>query len=208
MSSCVLCGVDIVKNTDKNLVDGRRGNSFKVREELLSLECKVEINSTYICRNCLCALKKRRALLNNLHEVNSSIQKIVQSKKCSAVPLPVPTPSSNQISDSQEQATMRVALEDFGASVTSVDIEEDNSTLPNRTSVDQWTSTLTSTPCKEKNRPVAFAAVVGPVSQLFCCFHVVARTAHRRRSELHRRSGTFRTRLEDLHIRLSFKKCF
>ena len=76
MSSCVLCGVDIVKNTDKNLVDGRRGNSFKVREELLSLECKVEINSTYICRNCLCALKKRRALLNNLHEVNSSIQKI------------------------------------------------------------------------------------------------------------------------------------
>ena len=76
MSSCVLCGLDIVKNTDKNLVDGRRGNSFKVREELLSLECKVEINSTYICRNCLCALKKRRALLNNLHEVNSSIQKI------------------------------------------------------------------------------------------------------------------------------------
>ena len=56
MSSCVLCGVDIVKNTDKNLVDGRRGNSFKVREELLSLECKVEINSTCICRNCLCAL--------------------------------------------------------------------------------------------------------------------------------------------------------
>ena len=88
------------------------------------------------CRNCLCALKKRRALLSNLHEVNSSIQKIVQSKKCSAVPLPVPTPSSNRISDSQEQATKCVALEDFGASVTSVDIKEDNSALPNRTSVD------------------------------------------------------------------------
>ena len=142
MSSCVLCGVDIVKNTDKNLVDGRRGNSFKVREELLSLKCKVEINSTYICR------------------------KIVQSKKCSAVPLPVPKPSSNQISDSQEQATKRVALEDCRASVTSVDIEEDNTTSPNRTSVDQWPSTLTSTPCKEKNRPVAFAAVVGPVSPI------------------------------------------
>ena len=166
MSLCVLCGVGIVKNTDKNLVDGRRGNSFKVREELLSLKCKVEINSTYICRNCLCALKKRRALFNNLHEVNSSIQKIVQSKKCSAVSLPVPKPSSNQISDSQEQATKRVALEDCRVSVTSVDIEEDNSTLPNRTSVDQWPSTLTSTPCKEKNRPVAFAAVVGPVSPI------------------------------------------
>ena len=76
MSLCVLCGVDIVKKTDKNLVDGRRGNSIKVREEMLSLECKVEINPTYICRNCLCALTKRRALLNNLHEVNSSIQKI------------------------------------------------------------------------------------------------------------------------------------
>ena len=44
MSLCVLCGVGIVKNTDKNLVDGR--------EDLLSLECKVEINSMYICRNC------------------------------------------------------------------------------------------------------------------------------------------------------------
>ena len=65
MSSCVLCGV---KNTDKNLIDGRRGNSFKVREELLSLEYKVEINSTYICRNCLCALKKPRAL-NNLCKI-------------------------------------------------------------------------------------------------------------------------------------------
>ena len=168
MSSCVLCGLSIVKNTDKNLVDGRKGNSFKVREELLSLECEVEINSTYICRNCLCALKKRRALLKNLHEVNSSIQKIVQSKKCSAAPFPVPTPSSNQLSDSQEQVTKRVALEDFGASATSVNTEEDtcNSTLPNSTSVDQWASTLTSTPCKDKNRPVGFAAVVGPVSPI------------------------------------------
>lgn len=129
------------------------------------MECKVKINSMYIRRNCLCVLKKRRALLKNLHKVNSSIQKIVQSK-CSAVPLPVPTPSSNQLSDSQEQATKRVALEDFGASVTSVDIEEDNSTLPNRTLIDQWPSMLTSTPCKEKNRPVPFAVVVRPVSPI------------------------------------------
>ena len=50
--------------------------------------------------------------------------------------------------------------------MTSVDIEEDNSTLPNKTSVDQWPSTLTSTPCKEKNRPVAFAGVVGPASPI------------------------------------------
>ena len=130
MSSCVLCGLGIVKNTNINLADGRRGNSFKVREELLSLECEIEISSTYICRNCLCTLKKQRALLKNLHEVNSAIQKIVQSEKCSTVPLPVPLPSSNQLSDSQEQATKRVALEDFGASVTSVNTE-DHSTLLN-----------------------------------------------------------------------------
>lgn len=128
--------------------------------------CLWSVKATYICRNCLCTLKKRGALLKNLHEVNSSIQKIVQSKKCFTVLLPVPTPSSNQLSDYQEEATKRVALEDFGASVSSVDIEEDNSTLPNRTSVDQWSSTLTSTSCKEKNRPVAFAAVVGPVSPI------------------------------------------
>ena len=104
--------------------------------------------------------------MNNLHKVNSSIQKIVKSKKCSAVPLPVPTPSPNQLSNSQEQATKHVALEDFGASVRSVDLEEDNSTLPNRTLVDQWPSTFTSTPCKEKSLPVAFALVVGPVSHI------------------------------------------
>ena len=48
--------------------------------------------------------------------------------------------------------------------MTSVDIEEHNSTLPNRTLIDQWPSMLTSTPCKEKNRPVPFAVVVRPVS--------------------------------------------
>ena len=80
MSSCVLCGVDIVKNTDKNLVDGRRGNSFKVREELLSLECKVEINSTNICRNCLCALKfcERKSLLTIY--AKSFLNKIINGK--------------------------------------------------------------------------------------------------------------------------------
>lgn len=93
---------------------------------------------------------------------------IAQFRRLSSrsVPLPVPTPSSNQLSNSQEQATKRVALEDFGASVTSVDIEEDNSTLPNRTLIDQWPSMLTSTPCKEKNHPVPFAVVVPPVSPI------------------------------------------
>ena len=102
MSSCVLrfCGLSMVKSTDKNLVDGRRGNNFKVREEWLSLQCKVEIDSTHICRNCLSVLSKQRALLTNLHEVNSNIEKIVHAKKSPTVPLQfkgIPMPSSNSL---------------------------------------------------------------------------------------------------------------
>ena len=169
MSSCVLCGLGIVKNTDKNLVDGRRGNTFNVQGELLSLEYKVEIDSMYICRNCLSARKKRRALLTNLQEGNSTIKKIVHSKKSSAFPLPVnviSTPSLNQLSYSQEQATKRVALENLRTSVHSVDSEEDGSGLPSSTSVDQWSSRLTSTPCKEKSRPASFPVLAEPVSPI------------------------------------------
>ena len=169
MSSCVLCGLGIVKNTDKNLVDGRRGNTFNVREELLSLEYKAEIDSMYICRNCLSALKKRKALLTNLHEGNSTKKKIVHSKKSSAFPLQVnviSTPSLNQLSYSQEQATKRVALENLRASVHSVDNEEDGSGLPSSTSLDQWSSRLTSTPCKEKSRSVSFSVLAEPVSPI------------------------------------------
>ena len=46
-----VCTLHTVKNTNNNLFDGQRGFSFKVRAELLSMECKVEIDSTYICRN-------------------------------------------------------------------------------------------------------------------------------------------------------------
>ena len=98
---CTLC---MVKNTDKNIFDGHRGFTFKVRAELLSMECKVEMDSTYICRNVLSVLKKRRVLLTNLDKVNCMIQKIIHSKKSSAIPLPVnliPTPCSDQPSHSQ-----------------------------------------------------------------------------------------------------------
>ena len=165
MSSCVLCGSGILKNIDKNLVDGRRGNPFNVREELLSLECKVEIDSTYICRNCLSALKKRWVLSTNLREVNSTIQKIILSKKSSAIPVSVDVislPSSSQLSSSQEQPAKRVALDDSIASVTF----DDGSAFPSGTSVDQPPSILTSTPCKDKSRLVAIPAFAGPVSPI------------------------------------------
>ena len=47
-----VCTLRTVKNTNKNLFDGQRGFSFKVGAELLSMECKVGIDSAYICRNC------------------------------------------------------------------------------------------------------------------------------------------------------------
>ena len=106
--------------------------------------------------------------MTNLQEVNSTIKKIVHSKKSSAVPLPVNVISmlsSNQLSYSQEQAMKRVALEDLRASVHSVDSEEDGSALPSSTS-DQWSSRLTSTPCKEKSRPVSFPILAEPVSPI------------------------------------------
>ena len=67
MSSFV-CTLSTVQNTNKNLFDCQRGFSFKVRAELLSMECKVEIDSTYICRNC-----QRKRNESALHEVNIAL---------------------------------------------------------------------------------------------------------------------------------------
>ena len=53
MSSWVLCGKNIVKNSDKNLVHRQESSTFNVPEELLSLESIVAIDFTYICRNWL-----------------------------------------------------------------------------------------------------------------------------------------------------------
>ena len=60
----------MVKNSNKNLFDGQRGFSFKVRAELLSMECIVENDSTYICRNFFVSAEETKALLTNFHEVN------------------------------------------------------------------------------------------------------------------------------------------
>ena len=48
----------------------------------------------------------------------------------------------------------------------SVDSEEDGSGLPSSTSVDQWSSRLTSTPCKEKSRSVSLSVLAEPVSPI------------------------------------------
>ena len=77
---CVLCKNCLVNKCDKNLVDARKNTVFNTRQEILSLDIKVEINSTHICRNCLTFLKKRRALLKILGgEVNNMIHDNVKS---------------------------------------------------------------------------------------------------------------------------------
>ena len=64
-----VCTLSTVQNTNKILFDCQRGFSFKVRAELLSMECKVEIDSTDICRNC-CQRKRNESAL---HEVNIAL---------------------------------------------------------------------------------------------------------------------------------------
>ena len=112
-----------VKNTNKNLFDCQRGFSFKVRAELLSMECKVEIDSTYICRNC-CQRKRNESAL---HEVNIALFKRLSTRKrlplfltsqCNPNALLGPQPSH-----SQAQSTKRNALEDLRFEL----IEENNS---------------------------------------------------------------------------------
>ena len=79
-----LCTLCMVKNSNKNLFDGQRGFSFKVRAELLSMECKVEIDSTFIC---LSALKRRtRAPDESLRGEYGTIQKIAHLKTSPAIP--------------------------------------------------------------------------------------------------------------------------
>ena len=71
---CALCRGDILKKGDKNLVEGR--TKFSPRSEIVSLDFSVEFNSSYICRSCLVMLKKRRALISHLREVNDSLRQI------------------------------------------------------------------------------------------------------------------------------------
>ena len=61
MSSWVLCGKSIVNNSDIKLVDGQESSTFNVPEELLSLESRVAIDCTYICRNWLLTKEKNCA---------------------------------------------------------------------------------------------------------------------------------------------------
>ena len=106
MSSFV-CTLSTVQNTNKNLFDCQRGFTFKVRAELLSMECKVEIESTYICRNC-----QRKRNESALHEVNIALFKRLSTRKRLLLFLTSQC-NPNQPSHSQVQSTKRDAMEDL-----------------------------------------------------------------------------------------------
>ena len=136
----------------------RKNTVFNVREEILSLDTAVVINSAHICRACLSLLKKRRALLTNTQEVNAKIRNIITSN---SFPLPVKVSSTScssllESSDFQEQAAKRIALEDFLA----FDQQEEAS----RISEEQSPKLVASTPCKEKGHVVVFPVL--PVSPI------------------------------------------
>lgn len=77
---CVLCFSSIVKPQDKNLVKSPR-TEFSVEEELKSLPFVVQIEySQHICRKCLGQLKKRRALLRNLSNLDALISNNYSTK--------------------------------------------------------------------------------------------------------------------------------
>ncbi len=66
---CILCREKLAKPTDRNFVDGKS----KVREELYDLPFFVERTSLYICKRCLTAVKKRKALKEKLKELDVSL---------------------------------------------------------------------------------------------------------------------------------------
>ena len=111
----VLCSIAIIKNGDKNLVDGR--TQFNVKSEILSLDFRVELKPSYICKSCLGKLKKRRALLSNLRDVNASLRQIYSSSSNGASSEESNTrmttkTCSRALFESDVQPAKRVALQD------------------------------------------------------------------------------------------------
>ena len=115
MSLCVLCNSAIIKNGDKNLIVGR--SEFNVKAEISTLEFSVDISrSVYICKVCLSKLKKRRALISNLRDVNSSFRQSYSAFGCNPQLLTNATTKTCartlfESDESDVQPTKRVALQ-------------------------------------------------------------------------------------------------
>lgn len=67
---CVLCGKEIIKPTDRNLVSGKSN----ARKEIENLPFDVLLLSDYICKSCLAKLRKRNALKEKLDEITTELR--------------------------------------------------------------------------------------------------------------------------------------
>ena len=97
----------IIKNSDKNLVDGR--GSFNVREEVSTLNFNIQSNSPYICKSCVGKLKKRRGIIDNLQKIESEISALHQSSKKREINKVSGTSDCEQ-SPAKRQATQEITL--------------------------------------------------------------------------------------------------
>ena len=72
--TCNLCFRNIGNDYERFLVEGR--GKFDIPSELKSIEFNVTRTSRYICRGCIQKLKKRRGLLTQLGNINSSLKSL------------------------------------------------------------------------------------------------------------------------------------
>ena len=72
--TCNLCFRNIGNDYERFLVEGR--GKFDIPSELKSIEFNVTRASRYICRGCIQKLKKRRGLLTQLGNINSSLKSL------------------------------------------------------------------------------------------------------------------------------------
>lgn len=106
-SSCILRFREIIKNNDKNLVDGR--GALKVRGELSTLNFNIQSKSPYICKSCVGQLKKRRGIIDNIEKIEAEISALHQSSKKREISK-VSGTSDCELSPSKRQATQEITL--------------------------------------------------------------------------------------------------
>ena len=72
--TCVFCFRRIIKHNERYLVHGE--GKFLVYSELLRLPFDIKITSSFMCKECVRELKKRKNLISQLEILYSSLEKL------------------------------------------------------------------------------------------------------------------------------------
>ena len=70
---CVLCLRNVVKHQERYHIEGK--GKFDVKEELQKLPFSVKISTRFICKHCLCTLKKRKALTRQIQYIDGEFER-------------------------------------------------------------------------------------------------------------------------------------